>query len=80
MENEYGVDDDKIAFVNGLSDVVENLQKKISSNEFLVNMIKSLFDETLLEDFENFSSFLIDVKTEINELRKEIELERQQSE
>ena len=80
MENEYGVDDDKIAFVNGLSDVVENLQKKISSNEFLVNMIKSLFDETLLQDFENFSSFLIDVKTEINELRKEIELERQQSE
>lgn len=75
MENEYGVDDDKIAFVNGLSDVVENLQKKISSNEFLVNVIKSLWDETLLEDLENFSSFLIDIKTEINELRKEIELE-----
>jgi hypothetical protein len=67
--------EDKIAFLNGLSDVVENLNRKMQSSEFVVNIIKSVFDETLLQDFDNFSDFLIDVKNEINEARREIELE-----
>ncbi len=67
--------EDKIAFLNGLSDVVENLNRKLQSSEFVVNIIKSVFDETLLQDFDNFSDFLIDVKNQINEARREIELE-----
>jgi hypothetical protein len=47
----------------------------MQSSEFVVNIIKSVFDETLLQDFDNFSDFLIDVKNQINEARREIELE-----
>ena len=54
----------KIALINGLSDLVETLYKKINGSDFLVNMIKSFFDETLLSDLENISEFLIDIKTE----------------
>ena len=43
-------------------------------------MIKSFFDETLLSDLENISEFLIDIKTEINELKLEMELEEQSNE
>ena len=70
----------KIALINGLSDLVETLYKKINGSDFLVNMIKSFFDETLLSDLENISEFLIDIKTEINELKLEMELEEQSNE
>jgi F0F1-type ATP synthase membrane subunit b/b' len=44
----------------------------MQSSEFVVNIIKSVFDETLLQDFDNFSDFLIDVKNQVGSLVIEV--------
>lgn len=65
----------KIDFINVLSDTVTHLEQQIRSSDFLTKIIISIFDKDFLKDITNIQEFLQEIKTEINELRKEIENE-----
>lgn len=58
--------------LTAIIDIVDKLQKKLSSSEFLIGLVKSLLDQELISDISNLNEYLQEIKKEINEIKSEV--------